>query len=326
MQYIRYTIFITLIGLGFSVFSVFSQEHELYKEVNQLYPVSSEKISNILSQAEKNEAVLKAIQTPWEAKPWYQYYPIFLTEKRLAKGLEFWKLHAQTLKKAQQTYGVPPQIVTAIIGVETFYGEYLGKYSVLDALYTLGYHYPPRASFFKKELAHLIALVEEEKLDITELKGSYAGAMGYGQFIPSSYRAYAVDFDGDGQRQLITNPTDAIGSVAHYFAEHKWQAGQPVAAPAWVENEQKIKPLLTKGLNLTHTVGELKQAGINFTTELADSTPAKLLQFEEANTHAYWVVFPNFYTITRYNHSPLYALAVFQFSEQLARSAQTLEP
>ena len=174
-------------------------------------------IESTLAKANKNEVVLQSIAKPWEAKPWFQYFPIFLTEKRLAKGLTFWQTHQQTLARAEQETGVPAEIIVAIIGVETFYGTYQGKYSVLDALVTLGFHYPPRATFFRSELAQLFLLAKEENFDITELKGSYAGAMGWGQFISSSYRYYAVDFDGDGVRDLVNNPVYVSGSVANYF-------------------------------------------------------------------------------------------------------------
>lgn len=299
---------------------------EFFQQVEKQHKISPAAAQAILQQASLNQDVLTAIARPWEAKPWFEYYPIFLTERRLQQGLQFWQEHQATLARAERKYGVPAQIIVAIIGVETFYGHYLGRYSVLDALYTLAFHYPPRATFFRSELGHYLALVQEEKLAATELVGSYAGAMGFGQFISSSYRAYAVDFDGDGQRDLFTNPVDAIGSVAHYFAQHKWQAKQAIAVPAWPQaNTDLTAYVSSRGQQLTHTVASLQQAGIAFTTEANAETPARLFQFEEANGNfSYWVGLPNFYAITRYNHSPLYALAVFQLSEQLRRGAQGL--
>jgi membrane-bound lytic murein transglycosylase B len=274
-------------------------------------------ISSTLAKASKNEVILQSIAKPWEAKPWFQYYPIFLTEKRLTKGLAFWKTHQKTLARAEQETGVPAEIIVAIIGVETFYGTYQGKYSVLDALVTLGFHYPPRATFFRSELAQLFLLAKEENFDITELKGSYAGAMGWGQFISSSYRYYAVDFDGDGVRDLLNNPVDAIGSVANYFKKHHWKANADVAFKATVNGNQ-YSALLSKSLKYSHQWSQLQDAGVGITApDLDKHMSVKLLEFEQADNKEYWVGLPNFYVITRYNHSPLYAMAVFQFSQQL---------
>ena len=277
-------------------------------------------IEKSLAKATKNEKILTSIAKPWEAKPWHQYYPIFLTEKRLKKGLEFWQQHQTTLAKAEQETGVPAQIIVAIIGVETFYGTYKGKYSVLDALVTLGFHYPPRAKFFRSELAQLFLLAKEEGFDVSALKGSYAGAMGWGQFISSSYRHYAVDFDGDGVRDLLNNPIDAIGSVANYFKKHGWKGGESVAFPAEVSGSE-YKMLLSKSLKYSHTWQQLQQANVSISdANLPSDTSVKLLAFQQPNNKEYWIGLKNFYVITRYNHSPLYAMAVFQFSEQLKQA------
>ncbi|MGQ4276237.1 lytic murein transglycosylase B [Pseudidiomarina sp. E22-M8] len=277
-----------------------------------------EKLKALLSQAQPNQDILEAIQRPWEAKPWYQYHPIFLTEKRLAAGLEFWQEHAETLARAEQQFGVPAEVIVAIIGVETFYGSYLGNYQVLDALNTLGFHYPPRASFFRSELKEFLLLTRTESLSPTELKGSYAGAMGYGQFISSSYRHYAIDFDDDGVRNLLSNPVDAIGSVANYFLKNGWRPQAPVALelPTTSANAQ----LASDGLKLTTTVAQLLNAGLNLpeNTELDGDMKAKVFRFEQPSDADYWLGLHNFYVITRYNRSPLYAMVVHQFSQQLA--------
>ncbi|WP_034474223.1 lytic murein transglycosylase B [Aestuariibacter salexigens] len=275
-------------------------------------------IEQTLATASKSDTILEAIARPWEAKPWYQYYPIFLTEKRIKKGVEFWQQHEDILNRAEKELGVDPAIVTAIIGVETFYGTYKGKYSVLDALYTLGFYYPPRAKFFRSELEQFFLLLREEQLPTQELKGSYAGAMGWGQFISSSYRHYAIDFDGDGVRDLLNNPVDAIGSVANYFKAHGWQAGQPVAYPARVTD--KSEKLINKDLKFTRRWQDLQQSGVTLHDEsvtVASDSKAKLLEFELAEGAEYWVGLPNFYVITRYNHSPLYAMAVYQLSQRI---------
>lgn len=298
----------------------------LAQEIEQEFHIPIAKSLSLLKQARYNQEVIDAISKPWEAKPWYQYYPIFLTEKRLAAGLRFWRTHEATLKRAEQEFGVPAEIIVAIIGVETFYGQYLGKYPVLDSLYTLGLHYPARAKFFRSELKHFIQLLHDEKLNHKDLLGSYAGAMGYGQFISSSYRAYAVDFDGDGRRDLYHSIEDAIGSVANYFARHHWKQGEAIALPAWIPNEfDKQAWVSSRGTQLTHTLKQLKEAQIAFTHFGVDSAKARLFEFEEQQGHSYWVGLHNFYVITRYNQSPLYAMAVFQFSEQLRTAMQATQ-
>jgi len=296
-------------------------EASFFEELEQKHQVSRAQAERILEHANRNQEVLDAIARPWEAKPWYQYYPIFLTDTRVQNGINFWQEHRETLLRAEEAYGVPAEIIVAILGVETSYGQIMGRYRLIDALYTLAFHYPPRASFFRSELQHFMALITEESLDPLELKGSYAGAMGYGQFISSSYRAYAVDFDGDGQRDMLTNPVDAIGSVANYFARHNWQKNQPIVAPAWVTNSESISSFIsTRGTQLTHTVQALQAEKIAFTTELEGAAKARLFKFDEADNNAsYWVGFQNFYAITRYNHSPLYAMVVFQLAERIQR-------
>lgn len=279
------------------------------------YNLSEAQLRDWLAQAEKNEQVLEAIQRPWEAKPWYQYYPIFLTEKRLTAGIEFWQQHAETLAKAEQTYGVPAQLITAIIGIETFYGSYLGNYPVLDSLYTLAFHYPPRSQFFRSELSEYLRLAAQEGWAVKEQLGSYAGAMGLGQFISSSYRHYAVDFDGDGKRNIISNPVDAIGSVANYFAEHDWQSTAPIAHKP--DQQQPWQRVASDGMKPDTTVGQLRQQGFTIAKRFNDDRAVKVLQFETQHGYEYWLGFDNFYAITRYNHSPLYAMVAYQFSQQL---------
>ncbi|KXS35993.1 MAG: membrane-bound lytic murein transglycosylase B [Idiomarina sp. T82-3] len=285
-------------------------------EQSEALGIAPEKLQQWLAKARRNEDVLAAIQKPWEAKPWYQYYPIFLTDKRRAAGVRFWQAHQDELERAAQKFGVPERIIVAIIGIETFYGEYLGKYSVLDTLYTLGFYYPPRSSFFSSELAEYFSLAAEQGWDVTEPVGSYAGAMGYGQFISSSYRHYAVDFDNDGKRDLINNTTDAIGSVANYFAEHRWQAGAPVAYQP--EQNQDWAAVASKGMKPDTTIGQLRRQGYQIGSQYADDLAVKVLAFETETGHEYWLGFDNFYSITRYNHSPLYAMVAYQLSEQIA--------
>lgn len=293
-------------------------KEQFIEELAESHQLDPARIRELLAGAERNTDVLSAIQRPWEARPWHEYHGIFLTDRRVERGVEFWQEHRETLERAQAEYGVPAQMIVAIIGVETFFGEYMGNYRVLDALYSLGFYYPPRQRFFRSELAEFIRLAEKEQLDTLEVKGSYAGAMGFGQFISSSYRAYAVDFDGDGKRDLLNNKADAIGSVANYFARHRWQQGQPVAIPAWPNRVDDLSALTEgRAQTLTHTVGSLREAGVDFISQMPDDTPARLFEFEQEDGASYWVGLPNFYTITRYNHSPLYAMAVYLLSEEI---------
>ena len=309
------------LSMCISGFSIQASPVDLEKQFIDLmvdkHQFSRQVIESTLAKASKNDTILKSIAKPWEAKPWHQYYPIFLTEKRLTKGIKFWQTHQKTLARAEQETGVPAEIIVAIIGVETFYGTYIGKYSVLDALVTLGFHYPPRAKFFRSELAQLFLLAKEENFEITELKGSYAGAMGWGQFISSSYRHYAVDYDGDGVRDLLNNPSDAIGSVANYFKKHHWNGNSDIAFKAQVSGTQ-YSALLSKSLKYSHQWSQLQDAGVSIAEpNLSKDMSVKLFEFEQPQNKEYWVGLPNFYVITRYNHSPLYAMAVFQFSQQL---------
>lgn len=276
------------------------------------------------AQASLRQEVLDTISHPWEAKPWHRYRPLFITPERIRDGVDFWQRHAAALARAEQTYQVPASLIVAIIGIETFYGRQMGRHPVLDSLYTLGFHYPERADFFAKEFAQLVLLAREEKWPLTRLKGSYAGAMGMGQFMPSSYRYYAVDFDGDGKRDLFANPVDAIGSVAHYFAEHQWRWGESPVEPALI-GLAPVGTLLGPTPELTQTWAELATAGIELATPLAPDTPVKLLALEQADGPEYWVARHNFYVITRYNRSPLYAMAVHQLSQAI-QDAYALQP
>lgn len=283
-------------------------------------------IEAVLAGARKQQGILDAISRPAEGKPWRDYRPIFLTEQRVNGGLAFMREHEALLSRVERETGVPASVITAIIGVETSYGRITGSHRVLDALVTLGFHYPPRADFFRGELAHLFHLVREENLDINAIKGSYAGAMGWGQFIPSSYRAYAVDGDGDGRRDLWNSTADIVASVANYFVEHGWATDALVALPARAAAD--ARPFERDGLNMTSTLGELRSFGYRVDHEGDDDLPATLLKLDGVAGDEYWVVFQNFYVISRYNRSPLYSLAVHQLSEELAatRSASRTGP
>lgn len=275
-----------------------------------------QELMTLFDQVELRPKIIAAITRPAEGKAWFEYRPIFVTPESIEGGLDFWSEHADILARAERTYGVPPEIIVAIIGVETRYGQNTGSYRVLDALSTLAFDYPKRADFFRSELQEYLILTREENIEPLSIKGSYAGAMGYPQFIPSSYRNFAVDFDNDGRRDLLNNITDVIGSVANYFSKHGWQPGAAVAVPATVSGD-KYTALLGQ-LKPEISLRNLKQRGVSFDTgNLRDDQRGALLEFETESGMEYWVGLQNFYTITRYNHSPLYALAVYQLSQAI---------
>lgn len=281
---------------------------------------SSEVLTKLFSKVEHKQNIIDAISRPAEGKPWYKYRPIFVTEKRIRAGVTFWQENEALLKQAEATYGVPAHIIVAIVGVETFYGRHKGKYRVMDALSTLGFDYPPRESFFRGQLEEFLLMSREEKRDPLTFLGSYAGAMGMPQFIPSSFRSYAVDFDKDGQRDLWDNNADIIGSVANYFAVHKWEKGGQIASRASLKGEPP-KPLLDKGYMPSTSVAAIKAKGISPSATFADDAEAALIALDSGpDEKEYWVTLNNFYVITRYNHSPLYAMAVHQLSEAIRTS------
>jgi membrane-bound lytic murein transglycosylase B len=293
-------------------------------EVARTAELEPAEVEEMLAGLEPSQPVLKAISSPWERKPWYQYYPIFLTEERVEKGVAFWRRHAEVLERAEKEFGVPAAVIVAILGVETTYGGGQGTHSVLVSLYTLGFHYPKRGAFFRKELGHYLRLATDEGWAMDSTLGSYAGAMGMGQFIPSSYRRYAIDFDGDGKRDLFANTEDAIGSVANYFKVHGWKTGQPVLFPAEVSSDAHAG-LVSKKLELNTTVGDLRKAGVTVSADLDPAGKARLFLFDVENGTEWRVGLKNFYVITRYNHSALYARVVYELSVQI-ETAMSAKP
>ncbi|MEQ1637064.1 MAG: lytic murein transglycosylase B [Methylococcales bacterium] len=284
-----------------------------------------------LQSAEIKPAILNAMNSPAEGIPWYKYRKIFMTETRIAGGVEFWQQNAAVLTQVSARYGVPAEIIIAIIGVETQYGDNVGNYRVLDALVTLGFAYPKRSAFFLSELEHFLLLCREEHIDPLMPVGSYAGAMGLPQFMPSSYRDFAVDFEQDKHRDIWINPADAIASVANYFVKHQWRPGAEVFVPAIAEGEQ-YKKSIRKTLEPDLTVADLQRLGVAVMDSLAANDKVKLLAFEQELGEDLWLGLHNYYVITRYNHSPLYAMAVYQLSqaivdrrrEQIASGAKNL--
>ena len=259
-------------------------------------------VRSIISQAKHQQSIINAMSKPAEKTlKWFEYRKIFMTDKRTQEGVEFWQKHQEVLDQVSAETGVPSEVIVAIIGVETFYGRIMGSHKVLDALYTLAFDYPKRSKFFTSELKHFLALAQESHIDPLVAKGSYAGAMGFGQFMPSSYRAYAVDFEADNKIDLLNNPQDAIASVANYLKAHKWQNGgeilRVIEKPSSKMKFNQLKPHLTES------------------TTQRKYTVLKLDM--ENGEQAYWQGFQNFYVISRYNHSHMYVSAVFQLSQAI---------
>lgn len=292
-------------------------EEDFIKQMVTEHGFERSQLELILSGAKTKDKILEAISRPAEKRlTWSQYQKIFLIPKRISGGVQFWQENQAMLDEAYQQYGVPPEIITAIIGVETLYGKITGGYRVLDALTTLGFHYPPRAKFFRSELSHFLRLTREEEIDPAEPTGSYAGAMGKPQFIPSSYRHYAIDFDGDKKRDIWNNNADVIGSVANYFSRHGWRRDQPVTVQVGDVGPQH-QALVKAGMKPSMPVAELIQAGISVDPAILPEQQTSLVELTVDEGHEYWAGLHNFYVITRYNHSNMYAMAVYQLSQAI---------
>ncbi len=304
--------------------NIFIQRPEVLQfidEVSAEHSLDKQQITNALSQIEPSAEIIQRMNTQYEALPWHKYRSMLVTEKKINAGVAFWKQHAALLQKAEQTYGVPAQLIVAIIGIESSYGQACGKYPVLQSLATLAFDYPARSAFFKNELKEYLLLVNEQKLDPLALKGSYAGAIGIPQFIASSYRKFAVDFDDSGSIDLVNSMPQVIGSIANYFKEFGWQKDEHVTIKA-VTKGQKHKnlpvaarnnPLPELPLSTVHAHDvkpsiKLKKSDIN----------VAWLEFDSPQGKEYWLGMHNFYVITRYNHSSNYALAVYQLATAIA--------
>jgi peptidoglycan lytic transglycosylase B len=302
--------------------AVDKQRAQFVDRMTREHGFSRRELDAVLKSAKIDERVLAAMSRPAErVMPWYQYRALFLTPQRITKGVEFWRLHADTVQAVAARYAVSPQMLVAILGVETFFGERTGNYRVIDSLSTLAFAYPPRAAFFASELEAFLLLTREEAVDPLQALGSYAGAMGAGQFIPSSYRAYAVDGDGDGRRDLWQNWDDVVSSVANYFKQHGWRAGEPVVERATLATSWS-GPVPDNALELNDTVASLSRRGYVFPTELPQATPAAIFELEGQGEPEYWVGYQNFRVITRYNRSAMYALAAYQLGEAILAEFQ----
>jgi membrane-bound lytic murein transglycosylase B len=304
-------------SISLNVQADYSQRSDVQQFIDEMvekHDFNRDELVSMLASAKKLDGVLEAIAKPAEkVLTWKEYRPIFVTSKRIKGGNKFLKQHHETLQRAEKEYGVPAEIITAIIGVETYYGRLSGKTQVFDSLVTLGFDYPPRSRFFLSELEQFLLLTREEDVDVRDVRGSYAGAMGMPQFISSSYRHYAVDFDGDGKRDLWNNTADVIGSVANYFKVHGWKTGGQVVIPARIngsieETRNKLKP---------HTrIADLAAEGVFPDAAVDDEKKATVITLNGKKGKEYWLGLDNFYVITRYNHSAMYSMAVYQLSQE----------
>ena len=274
---------------------------------------SRQQLESLLAQAETKQAILDAISRPAErVVPWWEYRDRFLTEKRILQGTDFWIAHGEALRRIPDP-NVAASVV-GILGVETSFGRITGRYRVIDALSTLAFDYPPRSQFFRGELQQFLLLSREESVDPRTALGSYAGAMGAPQFVSSSYRNFAIDGDGNGKRDLWNSWDDVIGSVANYLLVHGWRAGEPVVVGATFEGND-LSRFNTSKLELNETVQSLRDKGVRFETTLPADAPALLIVAEGKDGPVYRVGFNNFYALTRYNRSPMYAMAVHDLGE-----------
>ena len=301
---------------------------QFVRETAAKYGIDPATIEAALANVTIRDSVIAAMSRPAEAKPWSAYRPIFLTPARIDGGRAFVAAHRDALARAEAQYGVPAEIIAAIIGVETSYGANKGSYPVIDALYTLAFFYPrsgdpaklarenQREAFFRDELGQLFALGKETGLDVAALRGSYAGAMGWGQFMPSSYRQYAVDGDGDGRRDLFDDTDDVFASIANYFVRKGgWQRGGVVMLPALHGEGADYN---AENLDAMEPLSAFAARGFRTDAPVAADTPANLIRLDGAGGPEYWLVFNNFRAITKYNTSRLYATAVYQLAEAIA--------
>lgn len=278
----------------------------------------------LFSKAQPRPNIVRAMSAPSTAQPWHEFRPRYVENRRIEAGLRFWSENAATLARARAQFGVPEEIVVATIGIETLYGRQLGNVKVLDALTTLAFDYPRRADFFRGELEAYLLLGREQSWDLAAIRGSYAGAMGLPQFLPSSYQKYAIDFDHDGSRNLWGDAADAIGSVANYYRSHGWQDGAGTAVPASLD-EKALGALDTTQILPQQTVGELMQAGAMPLAPVPAEAKAAVIKLDAEAGPQYWFGLQNFYVITRYNRSVNYAMAVYELASEIRQRRESMQ-
>ncbi len=295
--------------------------NEFIHEMVARHGFNERELKKLFSRTTRQPEILKAIRPPVSprTRSWRNYRTNFINERHLAEGARFFALHGDALARAEREYGVPQEIIVAIIGIETFYGQNMGKWRVVDALATLAFDYPPRAEFFRSELEAYLLFARDAELDLLGVRGSYAGAIGIPQFMPGSYRRWAVDYDGDGVPRLRSSPVDAIGSVANFLKSHGWVPGEPIAFPADIGTADPA-PMLAAGIRPSLTLAQFAAAGVAVRAEPAPK-PGALAALIELETperaSEYRAGLDNFYVITRYNRSSFYASAVNDLAEAL---------
>ena len=315
MKHLTLLFTVLIMLFSFNVQAEYGERAEVRQFIDEMvdkHDFDRDQLVAKFAAAEKLDGVLEAIARPAEkVLTWEDYRPIFVTSKRISKGKQFLQQHREILQRAEKEFGVPAEIITAIVGVETYYGTRSGRTNVFNSLVTLAFDYPPRSPFFRSELEQFLLLTREEDVDVNNVRGSYAGAMGMPQFISSSYRHYAVDFDGDGKRDLWNSTADVIGSVANYFREHGWKPGEEVVIPARVnrqieETRNKLKP---------HTlISDLSRQGVYPQAHMNEDVKATVITFHGKKGKEYWLGLDKFYEIKRNKHSAMYAMAVYQLS------------
>lgn len=310
----RIALFSLLLTLPGVSAAQFSGAPEFIDEMVTRHHFKRVELEQVFERARYRQSIIDAISVPNMAKPWPEYRAAFVNAKRISSGQRFWQRYNLALKRAEKHYGVPAEIIVAIIGVETLYGSNAGNFRTLDALTTLAFEYPRRASFFRGELEQYLLLAREQEFNLLAVQGSYAGALGIPQFMPGSYRKYAVDFNGDGKIDLLHTPEDAIGSVAHYLKEYGWKKGEPIAVRASVSDAQCLGEIES-----ARSLAEWRAVDVTPLAhkDISDDKRALLLDFTVPDGKEFWLGFDNFYAITRYNNSYYYAMSVYQLADAL---------
>ena len=285
---------------------------EFIDEMVDRHHFRRDELERLFARADFKPQIIEAISRPATIKPWLEYRAAFVNDYRIEHGLTFWKKYRRTLSRAERIYGVPQEIIVALIGVETLYGQQMGNYRTIDALTTLAFYYPRRADFFRDELENYLLLAREQQLDLLGVRGSYAGAMGIPQFMPSSYRKYAVDFNGNLKKDLTGEAADAIGSVGNYLQQYGWIKGGPIAVRASVGEENCPGEIATP-----RSLEQWNAVGVTPAVRMKDDERARLLDYTVADGKEFWFGFNNFDVITRYNNSDFYAMSVFQLAQAL---------